>query len=214
MQLSSNQRKCTASERKLLSRHRSELIKAKRQQRKKVILTSLSIFGTLALLSCLSNPGDAIVIIAFWLIVGIVISLWIYIPGQRGLSKSIERYDLAIDSSMADDSPIVSKRYWEIEEREDEGACYAFELLSRQVVFLSGQEYYANRKFPSLDFSLVAIKDNHGDEVEMLIQSRGPKVPPEKKLDAIIKSEYNIPDHGTIIDGTLEEVFEKIKRPS
>jgi hypothetical protein len=212
MQLEPNKRTCNAGELRILSRHRSDLIKAKRIQGQRVMRTSLGLFGILAILTCLSNPKDALIIILFWVMVGVGISFWIYIPGQRGLSRSIQQYDRAIASGMAEEYSILSTRFWEIEEKEDEGACYAFELLSRQVVFLSGQEYDATRKFPSLDFSWVVIKDNSNQEVEMLIESRGPRVPPEKTFPAKVKSECKIPEHGVVMDGTLEEVFEKIQK--
>ena len=45
----------------------------------------------------------------------------------------------------------------EIEERDDEGACWLFQLRE-EILVLAGQDYYETTKFPNDDFSLVEVR--------------------------------------------------------
>jgi hypothetical protein len=89
---------------------------------------------------------------------------------------------------------VRSRSFVEFEEVEDEGACYAFELDDERVVFISGQEFYPEAKFPSLDFSLAYILDEAGHNVDMLIEKRGPKAAPARVIPGSVKERLVIPE--------------------
>lgn len=75
----------------------------------------------------------------------------------------------------------------EIEEREDEGACWVFQL-QEEILVLSGQDYYETTKFPNDDFSLVEVRREDGRMLERLIEPRGKKLAPVKRLPASVRS--------------------------
>ena len=95
---------------------------------------------------------------------------------------------------------------WEFEEQEDEGACYAFELSSGGVIFVTGQDFYAGARFPNTDFSIIEILDSRQVVLEMILEKRGDKMSPERRLSAKEKKGMSIPDHGSYFVGALEDV--------
>ena len=87
---------------------------------------------------------------------------------SRGLESALRR-------NTGDVYDIRATSFAEIEEIEDEGACYAFEMENGLVAFIQGHEFYDSARFPSLDFPLLYVLDETGHTVEMLIDKRGAK---------------------------------------
>jgi hypothetical protein len=77
----------------------------------------------------------------------------------------------------------------ELQEGEDEGACYAFQLDDDQILFISGQDYYSSSQFPNSDFSLNQILDDQGRLLEELISKQGEKLQPVHQISAHVKIE-------------------------
>jgi hypothetical protein len=117
----------------------------------------------------------------------------------RGLESALAR-------DAADVYDVRATSYAELEEIEDEGACYAFELEGGILVFIAGQELYAGPRFPSLEFSLVYILDEHDQHVDMLIDRRGPKASPARTIPAAVKRKLVVPDHLTVLSGRLDDL--------
>ena len=92
-----------------------------------------------------------------------------------------------------------------LDEQEDEGACFAFQVADR-IVFVSGQEFYPSASFPNSDFALVEISDSRGRIVEMAIETAGKKLQPIRTIAAESKSRLQIPDHLHIILGRLDDI--------
>jgi len=100
----------------------------------------------------------------------------------------------------------------EFEEIEDEGACYAFQLPDDEIVFVTGQEFYPDPRFPNSDFSLVHVFDRTGNLVEMFTDKAGHKIEPIRRVPAQMKKTLSIPDHLEIVHGRLENVDELLAR--
>jgi hypothetical protein len=89
----------------------------------------------------------------------------------------------------------------ELEEEEDEGACYALQLENNKIIFVTGQDDYASAWFPNTDFSLVEIYGDGNVLVEGFIEKNGKKLTPQRTISAKVKSKLRIPDHLEVIDG-------------
>ncbi len=100
---------------------------------------------------------------------------------------------------------IQSDQMVEFEEREDEGACYAFQVGDR-IVFVAGQDFYPSAKFPNSDFSLVEITDSRGALVEMVIDTAGKKLQPIRTIAAELHSKLRSPEHLQSLQGRLEDI--------
>ena len=118
----------------------------------------------------------------------------------------LAKFEKAVASSHAVVVQVQSKRVVVFEEKEDEGACYAFQLRNGRIRFVTGQDYYDSGSFPCSRFYLVHFVSGDGELLycQLLVQ--------EKKLNAIrtipasVKLKLNIPDHLAIIHGDVDEL--------
>lgn len=112
----------------------------------------------------------------------------------------------ALSNGMAREEKILCSRMVEIEELEDEGACYLFEIEDKRLFLLSGQEYYSNSKFPSTDFSLVDILDSNRNPVDSYIEKRGEKIRSCRIISARDKLKEMIPYDNKFLNCGVNEL--------
>src|ERR1700731_4434419 len=102
-----------------------------------------------------SNPWY--IVTAIWVGIGGVIFLWVYFTEKPKEEVGTHLYEEALRRNQAREIRIQSDEMVELEEEEDEGTCYAFQLSGQRIVFVSGQDFYASARFPNSDFSLIHI---------------------------------------------------------
>lgn len=149
------------------------------------------------------------VITLFWIVVGCGIGVWVWRDAKRDSRYAVavaERLESALSRNEANVFDFEARSFVELEEVEDEGACYAFDLGRGRIAFVVGQEYYPEARFPSLDFSLVYPLDAEGNEVDMLIEKRGPKEDPIRKIPRDVKTDLVIPEHLEVLKGQLSDL--------
>ena len=122
----------------------------------------------------------------------------------------------ALRRNEAHSFDIEAVAYAELEEWEDEGACWAFDLGDGRIVFLTGQEFYPSARFPSLDFSVVYPLTEDGDSMDMWLEKRGATVPPAEVLPARLKPELagRLPEALEVVSGSLDDLEELLRRRS
>ena len=144
-----------------------------------------------------------------WLVVGAGITLWVrrdmrsHAGQLAGMVRSLQS---AIRRNEADVYDIRARSFAVLEEIEDEGACYAFELEGDRLVFICGQEFYEAARFPSLDFSLVYALDESGAAVDMFIEKRADKATPSRMIAAAVKRHLDVPDHLEVRAGRIATI--------
>ena len=131
---------------------------------------------------------------------------------NRTVSQSLSYLKDALQHGRARVEKIQAQRMIEVEESEDEGACYFFEIEDGKLFQLSGQEYYAGAQFPSSDFSLIDILDRHGHPVTSLLEKKGAKLKPYKMISATDKIKNIIPYDQKFIDCSIDEFEKYIKQ--
>lgn len=166
-------------------------------------------------LTMAASDASPLVITGFWIVAGGAIILWV----RRDLGRDRQTFDAiaaglesALRRNITEVYDIRSSGFVEFEEIEDEGACYAFQLEGADtVVFLSGQEFYEEAHFPSLDFSLVFPLDEAGRRVDMLIEKRGAKANPVRRIPRSVKESLAIPEDLRIIRVTLDDLESRLR---
>lgn len=165
------------------------------------------------LLTILASDTAWYIITAFWLIVGAGIALWVRRDMRKhgGQLEQIARgLESALRRNAADVYAVRARSFAELEEIEDEGACYAFELDGNRLVFITGQEFYKSARFPSLDFSLVHLLDEAGQTVDMLIEKHGTNAAPARRISADTKQKLAVPDHLEVRTGTIDSLEDSL----
>jgi hypothetical protein len=175
------------------------------------VLPGAVIIAVLWALTLLASDAPWTVVTGFWIAVGGGILLWVWLDARRdaryrvAMARSLES---ALAHDQAEVYDITARAFVELEEYEDEGACYAFDLGGERIVFVTGQEFYPKARFPSLDFSLVYPLDENGATSDFWIEKRGAWVAPDRVIPAAVKWELEIPEHLTVVRGALERLEE------
>jgi hypothetical protein len=200
-------RPLTAIERRLLTTKIRSLTARQRRASKAAIPIAAAIVFVLWLWTMLASDAPWTVVTAFWVVVGAGLAVWTRrdVAGNASSFGQMARdLESALRRDAADVYDVRAQAFVEFEEIEDEGACFAFDLGDGRLVFVSGQEFYAAARWPSLDFSLVYVLDEQERVVEMLIDKRGDKASPVRTVPASVKRTLRVPDHLEVIAGGLD----------
>jgi hypothetical protein len=187
------------------------------EQRRRTILmksgaASAIVCAVLALLTLLASDAPAVVVCAFWGVLAIVLMLWTGMPERRALDTQRALLVAAVPASRARVTRIQASRVVEFEEIEDEGACFAFEVESDQVVFIHGQEFYASERFPNSDFSFIEIVGQDGVVVDEIMHVDGMRLVTERRLDRATKDRLELPGHLEVVAASLDDLEQALPR--
>jgi hypothetical protein len=167
---------------------------------------SVIIFGLLWASTVIAMKGNWLLATALWLVLGVAISALVYFSEKPQYRAAVRRCEDALRRNEAHEVSIQSEALVELEEIEDEGACYAFQLRDHRIVFVSGQDYHPSARFPNFDFSVIRIFDQKNLLVQEFIEKRGTKLSPKRKISAETKSKLKVPEHLQFIEGDLDEL--------
>jgi hypothetical protein len=206
MALTRTKRPLSNAETRLLTRRLTSVQKARRRAIFRVTASGAPITGALCILTLLASSTDPRIVVGFWLAVTLLLISWVSSERRRAFSTSIGRLESALRGNTAEVVRATSPQCLAFEEIEDEGACYAFQVEAQQVLFVIGQDFYESARFPNSDFSLVHIRAESGDLVEMAFLSGGSKLKPARIVPATVKATLKIPEHLTVIDGSLADL--------
>lgn len=212
--LESRKRSLSAAERRLLSA-KAKALRSQEKSPRKVALLAGGVVAALWLATILASDSPWSVITLFWVVVGTGIGVWVWRDARRDSKYAVamaRRLESALVRDEANVFDFKARSFVEFQEIEDEGACYAFDLGDGVMAFVAGQEFYPEARFPSLDFSIVYPLDADGYEVDVLIEKRGSKADPVRKLAAKVKRDYVIPEHLEALEGQLSELESLLSR--
>ena len=209
MALNPLRRSLTTAERRLLQRKIGSLFARSRRASRAYVPVTVGIVFALWVWTLLASDASAVVVTAFWLAAGGVLALWVGRDMRRD-ARQVAAMARGLESALrrdeADVYEIRANAFVEFEEIEDEGACYAFALEGDRLVFISGQEFYPEARFPSLDFSLVYVLDEQGHTVDMVIDKRGETARPMRTVPRSLKANLSMPDHLEVRVGRLDDL--------
>ena len=209
----------TRSERPLSDderRHLTErLANARRESSMALVKTGAAgalVCGALALATLLASDAPRVVILAFWSVLWIVLTLWIGMPWRKLMRGQIPVFEEALGVNRAREIRLQSDRVVEFEEEEDEGACYAFEHDATSSIFVVGQEFYEDDDFPNSDFSMTEILGERGQPIDVVLTKRGRKLQPERVIPASIKNTLQLPDTLAVVPAPVDRVENALPR--
>jgi hypothetical protein len=208
-------RQLSKAERRLLESALAMRRRRLNRLRRRMFATGLLCFGVLwgltvaATLSFGRGPSWYLSAV-IWAGILLPIVAWSYFSARPELASSVCRFESACRRGEASVIRIQSEKMVEFEEEEDEGTCYAFELSDQRIVFVVGQGYYPKARFPNSDFSLIDILGEDGVRVIGLIEKRGRKIDPVRRISAQAKATMNVPDHLQIIEGPLDQLESRL----
>jgi hypothetical protein len=168
-----------------------------------------AVIGTLWALTLLASDAPWPVVTLFWTVTGLLILVWVQRDARRdtaALRAMAQRFDSALEHDRAEVFRIEARAYAELEEIEDEGACYAFDLGDGRIVFLTGQEFYPDEDFPCLAFSLVSPLDDDGQAVDCWVETHAERSTPERVVPGKTKHRIRVPEHLSVVHGTLGDL--------
>jgi hypothetical protein len=207
MTLESTRRPLTSSEQRLLQSRIRDLQARGRRGRAVAAPITGGVVLVLWVATLLASDAPPLVITAFWLVCGGGLAFWMRRDAGRD-ARSFEGMAAGLQSALkmntADVYDVKARAFAEFDEVEDEGACFAFELSGNRLVFIAGQEFYESARFPSLDFSVVYVLDEAGRTVDMVIEKRGPKTKPARRIPASAKKGMEMPEHLEVRPGTID----------
>jgi hypothetical protein len=206
--LEARERSLTDAEQRLIDRQIRGLASQSVRQRRALSVGIVAVFVLWAL-TLVASDAPWWVVTAFWLVVGAVIVVWVH-RDLRATGVVVDQMRIGLESARRHNRARVvdvrSRAFAEFEEVDDEGACYAFEVAGPRLVFIVGQQYYAEARFPSLDFSLVEILDESGGVASEHLEKRGPRAKPALVVPAATKLTLRPPEHLEVVEGSVVEV--------
>jgi hypothetical protein len=215
--LDASRRPLTETERRVIRAKIRSLTATGRRASRVYLPIACGVVLVLWFLTLMASDAPWLVVTAFWLVVGGGITLWVrrdmrkHAGQLEGIARGLES---ALRRNAADVYDVRASSFAVLEEIEDEGACYVFQLEGDRLVFIAGQEFYEAARFPSHDFSLVYILDEHGRRVDMFIDKRGAKAAPARTIPAVVKRKLDVPAHLEVHIGRIENLENCIGPPS
>lgn len=181
----------------------------RRQLRFSSIWASIAlIIGTIAYFKI--DPRSTIVLfltVAAYVGVGV----WVFLEQRLKQNRRQKSIAYLKNKNQVTVVQVHSDTYYLLEEQEDEGVFYLFQLANNKVFSFGGQDFYEDDKFPSNNFEIV---EGRGIKNEILILEtyiNGEKIKPTKvisgkeKWDLLGSTHYPNPEKLTVADGRIED---------
>lgn len=152
-----------------------------------------------------------------WLILTIIIYIGIavWVVGEDFLKQRKQKRSIAFlrQKNVVTVVKVVSNKYYELTEENDEGIYYLFQLDGNKIFSFGGQDFYPSKKFPSDNFEIVEGRGFKNEVILLEIYNYGEKINPHLKISGQDKwnllnsATYPDPYKLTMIDAKLEDIF-------
>jgi hypothetical protein len=160
-----------------------------------------------------ASDAPRVVVLFFWGAMAVGLTAWTGLAGRRDVQRRSSVLLECLRANRARVLRVRSERVVEIEEIEDEGACYAFQVSGDEILIVEGQEFYADQTFPNSDFSLVEILTSAGTVGDSVLAKQGVRLRPERQIGAAVKDVLAIPEHLSVIRGDLARIEQLLTAP-
>lgn len=196
----------TDLERRRLQRQAAGLRREGAVVMRRTLLAAVGTCGVLALLTILASDVAWPAIVAVWGVIAAGVGGWTWRQESRSWRARVAQVESALRAGRVHEVRIAAHACAELEEVEDEGACYAFDTGDGSIVFVTGQEFYPSGRFPSSDFSLVHLLGEAGRLVDFRLEIHGRPLAPARTIQAGVKRRLRWPEHLERVQGSLDEV--------
>ncbi|MEI6516727.1 MAG: hypothetical protein WCO77_12190 [bacterium] len=153
-----------------------------------------------------AGSSSAVTATLFWLLIGIPICIASGADAIRPHRKRIILRETALSNGQTEEIRIIADAMVDLEEVDDEGVCFAFQVDQDRIVFVCGQDFYAGPKFPNTDFSIISIRTQDGKLADLTIEKHGEKLRPLRKISAVARTPLRCPQHLELVPGKLDNI--------
>ena len=196
----------TEPERRALVRQLTQLRREGSALLRRLVIVTLATSVVFAVLTVLASDASTPVILAVWAAIAVGLGGWIWLQEGARLRMNAGAIDSALQTGTVEELRISSEAFVSLDEVADEGACFALDAGDGGIIFVTGQEFYPTRAFPSADFSLVHVYDARKRLVDFRIDNRGRPLVPVRTIPAAVKRRLRWPAHLERIEGRLEDL--------
>lgn len=151
--------------------------------------------------------------VLLWMLFTMTLALLLSQSSLSKLRYHVESLDEARRASRVKIMRVQSSRVVEFEEKENEAACYAFEIDATTCLFIVGQEFHRD-DFPNTDFSIVNLLGMHGRPVDTTLEMSGRKLTPERVITPSVSRLVEIPEHVTTVEAAIDSVEHALGKPT
>ena len=204
--LTTVERDLTDDERHALELRRAHAQRAAISAWPRTLGAAAIVCGLLCLVTLAVSDAPRTVIVMFWGLVTAILTVWIAFGFSRDARRQGATLRAALGLGRARVTRVASTRVVELDEIEDEGACYAFQVEPDRLVFVTGQQFYPDDTFPNSDFSIVDVLLPGGGVADQLFQKHGRRLEPERRIVAAVKEVLLLPDDFEAIGGDLRDL--------
>lgn len=162
---------------------------------RRTIVTAAAVTGALWLATLLASDSDWITISVFWVVVGSGIGFWSVRSNRKDGQRPLDALESALRRNEADVYEVRARALAEVEEYDDEGAHYVFDLGDGRLVWIAGQDFYEERRFPCLEFTLTYLLTEVGTPAWMFVRPQSAKTSPSFTLPSSFRERPDAPEH-------------------
>ena len=142
----------------------------------------------------------------------LVIVLWVRMEERVKSDRAISNIKEALVKNIATVIHCQSDQLIRLDEIEDEGPHYFFQVGDNEILALGGQEYYENDSFPNTDFEIVTIYGKFKYPVFFEKYLYGKKIKPkgivtkQEKAQLMKSKKYPNMESIHVLEGKLENI--------
>lgn len=199
-------RSLTETQRKLLAEEIKEIHDRKRLFCRRLAIAYLSFcIFCCGLTIFAANVAWYWAVIA-WSLIGACLFGWSVLEENSKNRKHVDRLARILEKNEAEVIHVESHEMVEFEEIEDEGATYAFQVDSEQILLLSGQEFYPTEAFPSSRFEIICMNDAMKCGLDTSIESFGDKLQPLRTISVAAQNNFRYVQGVEVLNGRLNDI--------
>ena len=216
--LPTRRRSLTAAERRLLEKRRSEANEGPPTGWGGGALVGAGCLAPLWLLTLVFvSDLSWQVLTLFWFGVWVALSLSMWPTSGKAREVWTRRARLlsgALARDEADELRLRVRRVAAIEEPDDLGTRWVFELEDGNLAFLEGQDFVPDPWFPCEELTLVNVLGEEDAPVVDFQRRRGPHLEPERELSADQAADLRFPPNLHFLPGRLEDLETLLRAPT
>jgi hypothetical protein len=103
----------------------------------------------------------------------------VILGNRRKQNRAIQGYRSILEANRVVVHVVRSQSCIKFAEHEDEGDLWMFQLSADEVLVLKGQEYYETRRFPALNFEIIAMGD-----LPIQLRTQSAKISPQETISS------------------------------
>jgi hypothetical protein len=139
------------------------------------------------------------------------IQIWMVVEQRAKRKAKIKTINYLKSKNLITVVEVHSDSFYLLEEDDDEGVFYLFQLPDNKILSFGGQDFYEDERFPNNNFEIVEGRGINNEILIYEVYIHGDKIQPKKiisgkeKWDLLNSKDYPNPEKLTVVDGKIED---------